>query len=169
MQGKCVSICIPRMSYSDNKKHCIYTFFPIKPITMKHLTAPRMDLCIGCQLCALACARVIYNQIGWNSSGIQIQKAQDTSAHSYSAHYCLACSPAPCCHDCPTEALRQRPGGGVLFTPALCVQCEKCFQSCPLGAIHRNDKGEISVCVHCGECISFCPQQCLEMQESLNP
>lgn len=135
---------------------------------MKYLTAPRMDLCIGCQLCVLACARIVYRQVGWSHSGIQIT-TQETSAHSYSAHYCLACSPAPCCSDCPTGALSQRTGGGVLFDKELCSKCGACFHSCPMGAIHQNSQGEISVCLHCGECVSFCPQHCLEMQEGLLP
>lgn len=157
------------MFLCHNKKHCIYIYIPIKPITMKHLTAPRMDLCIGCQLCALACARIVYNKVGWSTSGIQIQNVQNTSSHSYSAHYCLACSPAPCCNSCQTGALSQRPGGGIFFNQDLCTKCGNCYPSCPMGAIHQSPEGEISVCIHCGECIAFCPQQCLKMQESPTP
>lgn len=133
---------------------------------MKHLTAPRMDHCIGCQLCALACARVLYNKVGWNSSGIRIQGNQSSSGIvSYSAHYCLACDPPPCAQICPTGALIPQDSGGVQFTAHLCSECRKCQEACPVDAIHRDTQGNIYLCIHCGKCVEYCPQRCLEMQD----
>lgn len=135
---------------------------------MKQLTAPRMDQCIGCHSCSLACARMIHQRLSWNCAGIRIHSAGGLST-GFMAVHCLACDPAPCALACPTGSLTQRVGGGVIVRKKLCIQCGQCVASCPVEAISQNREGEIFVCIHCGRCVGFCPQDCLDMAEIAVP
>ncbi|MDQ7032977.1 MAG: 4Fe-4S binding protein [Desulfonauticus sp.] len=130
---------------------------------MQHLKAIDMAKCIGCYSCVLACARLVHKTLSWERSGIHIRSAGGLST-GFEAIYCLACDPPPCAAVCPTEALKPKPGGGVIFRSNLCMGCGKCVQACTVGAIHFD--GELNkpiVCVHCGRCVSFCPHGCITL------
>ncbi len=47
------------------------------------------------------------------------------------------------------------------YKPVVCIQCGKCEEVCPEGAIHQNDIGAFIVnpdkCTNCGDCIAVCP------------
>lgn len=131
---------------------------------MKQLTAPRIDRCIGCHSCAIACARLIHQRLSWSSAGIRIHTAGGLST-GFMAVHCLACDPAPCVAACPTGAFSQRLGGGVVVRKKLCLQCGQCVEACPVDAVSVNRWGEVFVCIHCGRCVEFCPQDCLELAE----
>lgn len=131
---------------------------------MKQLTTPRIDQCIGCQSCSLACARLVYQKISWNAAGIRIHSSGGLS-NGFVANRCLACDPAPCADACPTEAFTPRPGGGVIMKKRYCIQCLQCLDACPVDAIYADRQGDVYVCIHCGQCVNFCPQDCLEMVE----
>ena len=133
---------------------------------MKQLLAPRMDQCIGCHSCSMACARLIHNRLSWSAAGIRIQSSGGLSTGFFAVR-CLACDPAPCATVCPTGAYRQRKGGGVLVKNLLCIRCGKCVPVCPVKAIYQNGEGEVFVCIHCGRCVDYCPQNCLEMGEGV--
>jgi Fe-S-cluster-containing hydrogenase component 2 len=132
---------------------------------MKQLITPRMDQCIGCHSCSLACARLVHKKISWNSAGIRIHSSGGLST-GFVANRCLACDPAPCVLVCPTGAYSQRPGGGVIVKKKLCIKCGKCVEACPVDAIYQDRQGAVYVCIQCGRCVPFCPQNCLEMRES---
>jgi len=132
---------------------------------MKQLTTPRMDQCIGCQSCSLACARLVHKKLSWNAAGIRIHSSGGLST-GFVANICLACDPAPCAAACPTGAFTDRPGGGVIVKKKLCIQCLACVDACPVDAIYGDQSGDVFVCIHCGQCVPFCPQNCLEMVES---
>ena len=134
---------------------------------MKQLTTPRINRCIGCHSCSLACARLVHKMISWDTAGIRIRSAGGLTT-GFTASHCLACSPAPCAEACPTEAFSQRPGGGVIVKKKLCINCGKCVQVCPIDAIFQNNSGEVFVCIHCGQCVEFCPHNCLELTELNN-
>lgn len=131
---------------------------------MKQLTTPRMDQCIGCHSCSMACARLVHRRLSWNAAGIRIKSSGGLST-GFLAVRCLVCDPAPCAEACPTESFRQRSGGGVVVRKKLCIQCGDCIEACPVGAVSSNDQGDVFVCIHCGRCVQFCPQNCLEMRE----
>ncbi len=132
---------------------------------MKILVAPRMERCIGCHSCSLACARLVHKRLSWDTAGIRIASSGGLST-GFEARTCLACNPAPCVIACPTGAYSQRKGGGVVVRKSLCIRCGECAKACPVDAIYLDATGEPFVCLHCGNCVSFCPHHCLELAES---
>lgn len=129
---------------------------------MKYLNPSRMERCIGCYSCSLACARLIHKSLSWHRAGIRIRSAGGLSA-GFEAQVCVACDPAPCVAACPTDAFRQRKGGGVIVKHKACIQCGACEQACPVDAVYMDiDSGYPVVCIHCGRCVPFCPHDCLE-------
>jgi Fe-S-cluster-containing dehydrogenase component len=71
---------------------------------MKVLTAPRMERCIGCHSCSLACARLVHKSLSWDTAGIRVSSSGGLST-GFEARTCMACLPAPCAAACPTGAL----------------------------------------------------------------
>jgi Fe-S-cluster-containing hydrogenase component 2 len=130
---------------------------------VKILRANRMERCIGCYSCSLACARLVHKSLSWQRAGIRIHSAGGLSA-GYEARVCVACDPAPCVAACPTDALRQRKGGGARVSLSKCVHCGACGPACPVNAIYMDiETDEPVLCYHCGKCVAFCPHDCLEM------
>lgn len=133
---------------------------------MKVLRATRMERCIGCHSCSLACARLVHRLLSWNAAGIRVKSSGGVTS-GYQATVCLACDPPPCAAACPTEALKARKsGGGVLLKKSLCIQCGQCAPACPVGAIHLDHDKNPYVCIHCGQCVGYCPHDCLELLEA---
>ena len=131
---------------------------------MKILKTPRMERCIGCNSCSLACARLVHKRLAWVAAGIRITSTGGLST-GFEARLCLACNPAPCAAVCPTGAFSPRQGGGVIVKKRLCIRCGDCVPACPVDAIYLDNTGEPYVCIHCGRCVPFCPHDCLEMLE----
>jgi len=131
---------------------------------MKQLVASRMERCIGCHSCSLACARLVHKCLSWENAGIRILSSGGLST-GFNAKVCLCCDPAPCAAACPTGSLKQRKGGGVMQLKKLCIQCGKCAAACPVDAIAQDRQDNPYVCIHCGSCVEFCPHDCLELAE----
>jgi Fe-S-cluster-containing hydrogenase component 2 len=129
---------------------------------MKTFTAPRMERCIGCHSCSLACSRLVHKLLSWNTAGIRIASAGGLST-GFEAKVCLACDPAPCAQACPTGAYTQRKGGGVRVKKSLCIRCGDCAEACPVDAIYLDATDQPFVCIHCGRCVDYCPHDCLEL------
>ena len=132
---------------------------------MKILKTPRMQRCIGCNSCSLACARLVHKRLSWLAAGIRIMSTGGMST-GFDARLCLACNPAPCVDACPTGAYAQRKDGGVNVKKSLCIRCGDCAHACPVDAIYLDNTGKPYVCIHCGRCVPFCPHDCLEMMGS---
>lgn len=131
---------------------------------VKILATPRMERCIGCHSCSLACARLVHKRLSWDTAGIRIVSSGGLST-GFEAKPCLACHPAPCAAACPTGAFSQRKGGGVVVRKTLCIRCGECHRACPVDAVYLDPGGEPFVCIHCGRCVEYCPHDCLEMVE----
>ncbi len=132
---------------------------------MKVLKAVRMERCIGCYSCTLACARQVHKQLSWSNAGIRIKSSGGVST-GFEALLCVACDPAPCAAACPTEAITPRKGGGVKVKHSQCIQCGACAAACPVDAIHLGEgDGLPYLCIHCGRCVSYCPHDCIELAD----
>jgi thiosulfate reductase electron transport protein len=132
---------------------------------MKILLACRMERCIGCYSCSLACARLVHKSLSWHRAGIRIRSSGGLST-GFEAQLCLACNPAPCVEACPTDAFLQRRGGGVLVKRPSCIKCGACADACPVSAVYMDPETRLPVvCIHCGRCVAFCPHACLEMAD----
>lgn len=132
---------------------------------MKRLEAVRMEQCIGCHSCSLACARLVHKKLSWNTAGIRISSAGGLTT-GFEARICVACDPAPCAEVCPTQALKQRKGGGVIVKHDKCIKCGKCAEVCPVDAIYYETESDLPyLCIHCGRCVPFCPHNCIELRE----
>ena len=71
---------------------------------MKKLTTPKIDRCIGCHSCSLACARLVHKRISWDTAGIRIRSSGGLTT-GFTTNHCLACDPAPCVAACPTKCM----------------------------------------------------------------
>ena len=133
---------------------------------MKSLTAPRMERCIGCHSCSLACGRLVHQSPLVGHGGHPHRPASGGLSTGFEAKTCLACDPAPCAEACPTGAYSQRKGGGVVVRKKLCIQLRGVREGLS-GGCHLSwiAPGEPFVCIHCGRCVPFCPHDCLELNE----
>lgn len=129
----------------------------------KVLKAVAMERCIGCYSCMLACARMVHHVFSWSRSGIHVRSLGGLTA-GFEASYCLACPQPPCVDACPSGAMDERAGRGVVYQQELCLRCALCAQACPVNAIRMDQEtGEPVVCLQCGRCVPFCPHACLAM------
>jgi len=135
---------------------------------MKILRAPRIERCIGCQSCSLACARLVHQRISWSTAGIRIVSSGGLST-GFEAKLCLACDPAPCAMACPTGSFTQRKSGGVKVDKSVCIRCGACAKACPVDAVYIEPESNLPyVCIHCGRCVAYCPLGCLALVDSPN-
>ncbi len=127
---------------------------------MKKLKIADLDRCVGCQLCMYACSRRM-GRIGVEYSGI-LSVSLSGFERGATVIFCRGCEKPPCAEVCPTQALKPREGGGVVYSEEKCMACGNCREACTLGAIFSRSDGKISVCVHCGYCVKFCAHGVLE-------
>lgn len=133
--------------------------------TIKHLRAPNMRKCIGCNSCSLACARFIQKNFSPQKSAIQI-RTQGGMQTKFTANICRACYDPPCAESCSEGALVPKAGGGVILKKEKCIGCKECLRGCPVSVIGFNEEKNFPIiCLHCGKCSQFCPHQCLTLEE----
>lgn len=131
----------------------------------KLLRAARMEECIACGSCMLACARARHQSLSLDTSAIRIRTAGGFRS-SLIADICLGCTDAACAAVCPARALLPRPGGGVVLKKDRCIGCGRCAEACAVRGIRYLDElGYPVVCVHCGVCAKYCPHGCLVMED----
>lgn len=78
---------------------------------------------------------------------------------------CWHCTPCPAMESCPTKALKRNNDGLIYVEQEGCVECEKCKQSCLIGAIKIHPESNIPlICDQCGGkplCVQECPTKAL--------
>jgi len=129
----------------------------------KRLVIKDIEKCVGCGLCMYACARR-KGEAGIDSSGI-LAVSLSGFERGATIIFCRACKEPPCAQVCPTEALKPREGGGIIYNENKCIGCGNCINACTIGAIFRRGDGRIAVCVHCGYCVNYCPHGVLGFEE----
>ena len=132
----------------------------------KVLRAAGMNKCIGCFTCMLTCAAVNKREHSTFKSAIRVRTTGGMTS-SFVSIVCHACPDERACAEaCPTNALRPRPGGGVILNKDKCIGCKKCMDACIVGAVNFDyDENTPIICKHCGTCAQYCPHECLLMEE----
>ncbi|MBN2441930.1 MAG: 4Fe-4S binding protein [Spirochaetales bacterium] len=89
---------------------------------------------------------------------------------------CRNCVARPCIVNCPKDAISKKEGHAFIDSEK-CINCGKCMavcpfhaiiyipvpceESCPVGAISKDEKGRENIdynkCIFCGKCIRACP------------
>lgn len=131
------------------------------------LKADNMNKCIGCFTCQRVCAGINHKSYSDAESAIKVRTLGGLSSGKFFATYCLACEDERACISvCPTGALTERKGGGVLLNGKRCIKCKKCADACIVKAIHFTGENTLPIiCRHCGICVNYCPHNCLSMEE----
>ncbi len=127
------------------------------PVRKKLLVLP--GVCVGCRLCELACSLNHEGMI--NPYLARIKVTQIREAGVAEPTICRHCRPAPCEEACPNEALSPSPElpEVVIWDRDKCIQCHKCVDACPFGALHIGPQGDILKCDLCGgspACAAVC-------------
>lgn len=122
-------------------------------------------LCIGCKACEVACKQ--WNQLpddGFMFTGMSYDNtvhlgsstwrhvafierpvalhAQSDEAFSwlFSSDVCKHCARAGCLESCPTGAIIRNEFGAVYVQPDVCNGCGYCIVNCPFGVIDRREE-----------------------------
>lgn len=132
----------------------------------KVMRASGMKKCIGCFTCMLMCAAFNQQNHSISKSAIKVATKGGLSS-GFQATVCLACTGTRACAEaCPSGALLNRPGGGVILKKDLCIGCRKCQGACIANAVNFDEENHFPIiCKHCAVCTRFCPHGCLVMEE----
>lgn len=122
------------------------------------------EKCVGCQSCMFACARR-FGIGGLSKSSIAVRSVGGME-RGFIIVVCRACPDSPCAEVCPVDALKPKPGGGVVFNSDKCLGCGLCVDACSLGAVFWDGKtNKPVICTYCGFCVRYCPHGVLEFKE----
>ena len=122
----------------------------------------KFSVCTGCRACTIACALSHEGQGEINRARIRVHKRMpELETPVFKPAYCRMCRNAKCVAACPTGALIQDEGSGlVILETKLCDGCELCVDACPFEAIWIDDKRGVAIkCDLCGGdpvCVDYC-------------
>jgi len=141
----------------------------------------RIERCMGCHTCELACAIAHSSSKDIESLVVSGEKpGYRIHVEAYGPRSiplnCQHCEEPACVLACPTGAVhRKAPGKPVLFDKERCIGCGMCVQACPFGVITMSSEGQgILKCDLCIErlaqgkepaCVSSCPTHALVFEE----
>jgi DMSO reductase iron-sulfur subunit len=129
-----------------------------------------LDLCTGCNACAIACE--IENEIEDGMSWRRVQTFNEARIPELPQfHLSLACNhclDAPCEENCPALAYDKDPvTGAVTIDPERCIGCKYCSWACPYDAPQFSpSQGIMQKCTFCSHrlaadlspaCTTSCP------------
>jgi len=144
---------------------------------MSKIIACRVERCLGCRSCEVACAVAHSESKDLRGAVRQSPRPQrrvsvESAGRGGLPIQCRHCEDAPCVTVCPTGALaRETDLGPVLVTAERCIGCRMCVLVCPFGVIAMSRDGRAAVkCDQCIErtaagedpaCVSACPTRAL--------
>jgi len=132
----------------------------------KVLKSDNMNKCLGCFTCQRVCAGINYRSYSDAESAIKVRTLGGLASKFFATH-CLGCNKdRACAAACPTGALGDREGGGVILNEKKCIKCRKCAAACIVKAIYFVGENSLPIiCKHCGICVKYCPHNCLSLEE----
>ena len=137
----------------------------------------RLDRCVGCHSCELACAvehsrsKNIFEAISETPRPRRRLYVEYVMARKM-PFLCRHCEDAPCVRACRTGALTQDPLTRIVtHNPDKCIGCWMCTMVCPYGVIGREWERRIALkCDRCPDreipaCVEACPTKALVFME----
>ena len=131
------------------------------------------DVCVGCNLCELACSLFHDAIVNPRRSRIQIHRAQTDGAGNYWDYpvVCRQCEHVYCVEACPVDCFTVNPTTGTYdVIPEECIGCTLCVEACPWGEIFMDPQTNVAIkCDLCGDaepqCVEICPSNVLMLVE----
>lgn len=123
------------------------------------------DKCIGCKACVMACS--FAQKRTFNPLYARIWVLRKESIFLAVPMTCEQCSPSPCRIVCPTKAIIEEPGSGIIkIMSERCIGCKVCMWVCPFRAITLDfEKRVAAKCELCDgdpECVKVCIPKALQ-------
>jgi len=144
---------------------------------MSKIIACRIEHCLGCRSCEMACALAHSESKDLRGAvkehPLPQRRVMVETAGAYGLPLqCRHCEDAPCMMICPSEAIyRETDLGPVLIDADRCIGCKMCIVACPFGVIEFSPDGGVAVkCDQCIErtaaggdpaCVEACPTRAL--------
>lgn len=121
------------------------------------------ELCCGCRVCELACAKKHFGINNPKKSAVRVLIAYPHPVIRMPI-ICSQCRVAPCAEVCPVGALT-RTNNVVKLDKDTCISCLKCIEACPFGAMYAHEDIDYPIkCDTCDgdpECVKVCPKQAI--------
>ena len=128
------------------------------------------EKCLNCKLCEISCTLIKENKAFPLHSRIEVVE------YSWKINFpiqCYHCDEPSCAAVCPMSAIFRDPKTGLVkIDYEKCIQCRRCVDACPFGAMGVDVNGRIIKCNYCEEimdgtpqCVMSCPHEALEYVE----
>jgi carbon-monoxide dehydrogenase iron sulfur subunit len=148
---------------------------------MSKILACRIEHCLGCKSCEIACALEHSESKDLREAVLEHPRPQRrVTVETAGAHglplQCRQCEDGLCQVVCPTGAIhRDEKSGTVQVDEDLCIGCKLCILMCPLGVLRIGERKRATIkCDQClarqkeGEepaCVTACPTGALQVVE----
>jgi len=136
----------------------------------------RMDRCMGCHSCEMACAvahssgKSLYPALSEKPAPRRRLYVESVAPNRSVPVLCRNCEDAPCLHACIAGAIRRSEAGVVTTDADRCIGCWTCVMVCPYGVIGRHQQERKAYrCDRCPDrdvpaCVNACPTRALVLQ-----
>lgn len=121
--------------------------------------------CTGCRMCETSCSFYHSAQTSRMKSRIKVINIYETGVDG--PVVCQQCTERYCM-ECSVNAMSIGKNGQIIISHTVCIQCNKCMNACPIGAIEHYEE-IYHVCDLCGgspKCVEDCSEQAIMYAES---